>query len=156
MNPVTAYIDALSKYFDYHGTVSRREYWMFMIAAFIVQLTIFMVLLMVHFVYSSWNDLDFAGALYGGENSEQVGIYLIFLFGVFLIANFLAVTLPGLSLMARRLNDMGWSRWWLVLVIVFMTPFSRLMYFIPGMSLIISGLWYIPIILFGCIPSRND
>ena len=46
MNPVSAYIDALSKYFDYHGTVSRREYWMFMIATIIIRIIVIGLLML--------------------------------------------------------------------------------------------------------------
>ena len=148
MNPISAYIDALSKYFDYRGTVSRREYWMFMIAAYAIQIIVGVMLLLLFIrLLHSW---------FYTADREEIDILQLFLLYVYSIAIFFAVTLPSLSLVVRRLNDMGWSRWWLVLVIVFMTPFPRLMSLIPGMSFIISWVWYIPIILFGCIPSRND
>lgn len=118
-----------------------------MIAAYVIQIIAGVTLFLLY------------RGLYSGfynAGREEIDIWQLLLVYVYLIAIFFAVTLPSLSLMARRLNDMGWSRWWLVLVIVFMIPFPRPMSFIPGMSFITSGLSYIPIILFGCIPSRND
>ena len=46
MNPISAYIDALSKYFDYRGTVSRREYWMFIIATIIIRIIVIGLLML--------------------------------------------------------------------------------------------------------------
>jgi uncharacterized membrane protein YhaH (DUF805 family) len=144
MNPVSAYIDALSKYFDYRGTISRREYWMFMIATYIIYAIIIGVGLLVFRLCSPWDEMELARGLYGGENSHQIGIYLFSIVGVCLFIVFFAVTLPSLSLMARRLNDMGWSRWWLL---VFLIPFCP---FMP------SFIICLPVIILGCVPGCKN
>ena len=150
MNPVSAYIDALHKYFDYQGTVSRREYWMFVIAAVVIQIGSIVMSLPFAVVFAE-AFLDHEGSFGEEAYALPLGIVGCICFVVYIFA----VALPGLALMARRLNDMGWSRWWLVLVIVFMIPYPRLISFIPGMSFITSGLSYIPIIIFGCVPSKQ-
>lgn len=145
MNPISAYIDALSKYFDYHGTVSRREYWMFVIATIIIRIIVIGLLMLglslVVLTGIGGVSLDILTRDYP-ENSYY-GITAMILVICYLFICFFTVFLPGLALMARRLNDMGWSRWCLLLVVVlFMIPFG-------SFSLI-------PIIVLGCVPSRND
>ena len=145
MNPISAYIDALSKYFDYHGTVSRREYWMFMIATIIIRIIVIGLLMLglslVVLTGIGGVSLDIFTREYPEDN--YMGITFIILVICYLFICFFTVFLPGLALMARRLNDMGWSRWCLLLVVVlFMIPFG-------SFSLI-------PIIVLGCVPSRND
>ena len=147
MNPVSAYIDALSKYFDYHGTVSRREYWMFMIATIIIRIIVIGLLMLglslVVLTGIGGVSLDILTRDYP-ENSYY-GITAMILVICYLFICFFTVFLPGLALMARRLNDMGWSRWCLLLVVLFMIPLPPFGYF-P----------MIPIIVLGCISSRND
>ena len=136
MNPISAYIDALSKYFDYRGRTSRKEYWMFMITAICVQVIGLWVLFysMVAWVLAT-----------EGSTREFPYWHIIYITLICcLFICFFACALPGLALMARRLNDMGWSRWWL-LVVVFMIPLPPFVF----STMII-------IILFGCIPSRNE
>ena len=145
MNPISAYIDALSKYFDYHGTVSRREYWMFVIATIIIRIIVIGLLMLglslVVLTGIGGVSLDLFTREYPEDN--YMGITFIILVICYLFICFFTVFLPGLALMARRLNDMGWSRWCLLLVVVlFMIPFG-------SFSLI-------PIIVLGCVPSRND
>ncbi|MBO4715058.1 MAG: DUF805 domain-containing protein [Verrucomicrobia bacterium] len=150
MNPISAYIDALSKYFDYYGTVSRREYWMFMITAVIIFVIMIGVGLGVSLLINEVWGLENHGGLYnrnhGGYqlNSQALIVLVIYLAGLLF-----AIVLPGLALMARRLNDMGWSRWWLLLIVALLSPIPNPLHIIPGHSMI-------PIIVLGCIPSRND
>ncbi len=136
MNPISAYINALNKYFDYRGRSSRREYWMFMITTIGVQVIGLLVL------FSSM-----AAWVLATEGSLREFPYCLIVditFICYLFICFFAFALPGLALMARRLNDMGWSRW-LLLVVVFMIPLPPFVFF----TMII-------IILFGCIPSRKQ
>ncbi len=146
MNPISAYIDALSKYFDYHGTVSRREYWMFVIATIIIRIIVIGLLMLglslVVMTGIGGVSLDIFTREYPEDN--YMGITAMILVICYLFICFFTVFLPGLALMARRLNDMGWSRWWL-LVVVFMIPLPPFVF----STMII-------IILFGCIPSRNE
>lgn len=148
MNPISAYIDALSKYFDYHGTVSRREYWMFVIATIIIRIIVIGLLMLglslVVLTGIGGVSLDIFTREYPEDN--YMGITAMILVICYLFICFFTVFLPGLALMARRLNDMGWSRWCLLLVVVlFMIP-------LPPFG----SFSLIPIIVLGCVPSRND
>ena len=148
MNPISAYIDALSKYFDYYGTVSRREYWMFVIATIIIRIIVIGLLMLglslVVLTGIGGVSLDLFTREYPEDN--YIGTTLIILVICDLFICFFTVFLPGLALMARRLNDMGWSRWCLLLVVVlFMIP-------LPPFG----SFSLIPIIVLGCVPSRND
>lgn len=148
MNPISAYIDALSKYFDYRGTVSRREYWMFVIATIIIRIIVIGLLMLglslVVLTGIGGVSLDLFTREYPEDN--YIGTTLIILVICYLFICFFTVFLPGLALMARRLNDMGWSRWCLLLVVVlFMIP-------LPPFG----SFSLIPIIVLGCVPSRND
>ena len=159
MELISAYIDALSKYFDYRGRTSRREYWMFIIAAIGVQVIGLFVWLL--------------GGTGGGANhhSSMVAsadynfnfkdfIYLIF----YLFAWYSAIGLPGLALIAHRLNDIGWSRRLSLLVVMFMVPippfifvlFAPIVFMYEESSPLVSFIALIPITIFGCIPGRKQ
>ena len=112
MNPITAYISAIKQPFNYSGTASRLEYWMCFVGYIILSIIIGLVCNLI--------GLDMSG----------VGSVVSFIRGLFL------VFLPGLALTARRLNDIGWPIWLIILC------------FIPGINLI---AW----IIFGIIPGKK-
>ena len=160
MNPISAYIDALSKYFDYRGTVSRREYWMFIIAAIGVQVIVLSVWLFGSIIVRSANYHSSTPARADYNFNFEVFIDLIF----YLFAWYSAIGLPGLALIARRLNDIGWSRRLSLLVVMFMIPIPPFIFvlFAPIVFLyehpfpLVSFIALIPISVFGCVPSKKQ
>ena len=123
-NPVSAYMDALRKSFDYRGKASRGEYGMFMVGI--------IGIIVVFFI---------AGII-SEEINYRMGINRYELYGDFLwywdyismwIFNIFGLQLPAIAAMARRFNDIGWPPW---LGFVFVIPvigwlFAIIFVFIP-------------------------
>ena len=82
------YTGALSKYATFSGRATRKEYWMYVL----INILIAMVLSML---VKSTKGLDFIPALYA-----------------------VAILLPTLALMSRRLHDIGKSAWWILIHLV--------------------------------------
>lgn len=149
MNPVSAYIDALHKYFDYYGKTSREEYGMFIVAAAIIFLIMIGGGLGVSLLINEvWGLENHGGLYYRNHDGYQLNGQALIVLVVYLTVLLFAIVLPGLALMARRLNDMGWSRWWLLLIVALLSPIPNPLFIIPGHSLI-------PIIVLGCVPSKQ-
>lgn len=124
-NPVSAYMDALRKSFDYRGKASRGEYGMFVVA---------LIGIIVIF---------FIAAIISEEINYRMGINPYELYGAFLwywyaiftwIFAIFGLQLPAIAAMARRLNDIGWPPG---LGFVFLIPgigwlFAIIFVFIPG------------------------
>ena len=86
-----------SKYFNFHGRASRREYWVFTIIS-----TIFGGLILAYI-----NELK---ASYEVEG-DYIYVLIIGLLGLTL----LYLVVPNISVTVRRLHDIGKSGWWLLL-----------------------------------------
>jgi uncharacterized membrane protein YhaH (DUF805 family) len=132
MNPITAYINAVKQCFNYRGTTSRLEYWMFLIATWIIGL-IFMLGGCIIF---------FGGAYFlGGEGIEENNAIItsvLFAYGfLFFLFYLFCMMLPFVGVTVRRLNDIGWSPW------------LALLYLVVGINTVI-------VIIFGCVPSQNS
>ncbi|UWQ19155.1 DUF805 domain-containing protein [Jannaschia sp. M317] len=101
-----AVIRCLRGYLDFSGRATRAEYWWFQ--AFLLLLTF--------------------GALVLGSLSETAGGWMFIL----VIAAFMV---PTLAVAVRRLHDIGWSGWWLLLTFL---PFGQLaimiMSVLPGQA----------------------
>ncbi len=82
------YFDVLKKYTVFGGRAARKEYWMFVLLNFIVSLIIGIIGGILHF-----------------------GNILSILYA-------LAVLLPGLAVLFRRLHDTGRSAWWVLICFV--------------------------------------
>ncbi len=95
MNPITAYISAIKQPFNYSGTASRLEYWMCVVGFIVLSFIVGLVLALI--------GLDINGGAGG-----LIGLIL----WLFLIV------LPSLSLAGRRLNDIGWPVWLVILCIL--------------------------------------
>lgn len=100
MDPVTAVKTCFKKYFDFKGRARRSEFWWFVLFVVIVS-----------------SVLSFFGML-----SPIVG-YVSMAFG-------LAVFIPELAVLCRRLHDTGRSGWWVVLMAILLAgyygPFAML------------------------------
>lgn len=82
------YLQALRKYADFSGRARRKEYWMFVLFNIIMSF----VIVFLEIAIGGF------GALYG--------LYT------------LAVLLPSVAVVVRRLHDTGRSGWWLLIGII--------------------------------------
>lgn len=86
-----AYLDAMRNYAVFTGRVSRRDYWFF-------------VLTLALFAFAA-AVLD---SLFGTTTPNG---------GLFVGAVFVVHLMPQLAVLARRLHDVGWSGWWLLVLL---------------------------------------
>ena len=95
------------KYFDFHGTAQRSEYWFVFLFVWVVYLFLFGLI---------------------GEN-DWIAVVSVWLFLFFVIAAFI----PRLSIGARRLHDAGFSAFWLLslLIVVPLCVFGTLEIILP-------------------------
>lgn len=90
-----SYLDAISKYAVFGGRARRREYWIFNIVNALITL-----------------GLSFASQIaLAGDNPT-------FFWGVLSIFFGLAIFLPSLAVLVRRLHDTGRSGWWMFISFV--------------------------------------
>jgi uncharacterized membrane protein YhaH (DUF805 family) len=83
---------ALGKYADFEGRAGRPEYWYFVLFYFLIALCLALVL-----------------RLSGAARIVQGAI-----FGLLALAFFL----PQLAVSVRRLHDLNWSGWWILIALV--------------------------------------
>jgi len=87
------YLEVLKKYVVFNGRASRQEYWMFFLFN-----TIFTILAMI---------LDNIFGIAGMQGYGPIyGLYCI------------AVFLPGLAVLFRRVHDVGKSGWFLLILLI--------------------------------------
>jgi uncharacterized membrane protein YhaH (DUF805 family) len=86
------YTDVIKKYVEFSGRARRKEFWMFLL----ISVAIWLVLLII-------DNLIGTGSRNGGLLS---GLYS------------LAVLLPGLGLVWRRLHDTNRSGWWILIGLI--------------------------------------
>jgi uncharacterized membrane protein YhaH (DUF805 family) len=85
------YLRALRKYATFSGRARRKEYWMFFL--------FFIIFAIVAMVLDNILGIAIKNVGYGP-------IYILYV---------LAFLLPGLAVSVRRLHDVGWSGWYLLL-----------------------------------------
>lgn len=90
------YLEVLRKYAVFQGRARRKEYWMFTLVSFLVSIAISFAVGMV-------------GALLGLDRTITMLLTLTYT---------LAVLIPSLAVMVRRLHDTGRSGWWLLILLV--------------------------------------
>lgn len=88
------YLAVLKKYVEFSGRARRKEYWMFYLFNFLITVGLVIV--------------DGLAGLYSQEAGLGVlsGIYS------------LAVLLPSLGVLVRRLHDTNRSAWWLLIALI--------------------------------------
>jgi uncharacterized membrane protein YhaH (DUF805 family) len=119
-NPYKYRLDAITEhYFDYTGTSSRKEVWMFLLSAVICGLALGFVWLNLYILTG------------GGKVADIVVGILCYLMMFFLF------TLPYIALTVRRIRDIGWSPWLILLYLVI--PVNLIAFFV-----------------FACTPGRNN
>ncbi len=107
------------KYFDFKGCAQRSEFWWMWL--FNMGITLFVYLI----------EIGISKQLAGGLN----------------IAWSLATFIPGISLLVRRLHDVAFSGWWVLLFMVLMLlgTFSPIFAFIwLGMPIVVLVLFVLP------------
>ncbi len=90
------YLEVLKKYATFSGRASRSEYWMFLLVNVLIGVGLIV--------------LDGVAGIVGPF--EAAGM------GVFSVLYHLAVVLPSLSVMVRRLHDTNRSGWWFWIVLI--------------------------------------
>jgi uncharacterized membrane protein YhaH (DUF805 family) len=84
------YLAVLKNYTDFSGRARRTEYWMFGLVNFAITLVFYVLAFVAH---------------------SGFFILLVALYG-------LAVLLPSLAVLVRRLHDIGMSGWWILIGLV--------------------------------------
>lgn len=79
------YIDAFKKYADFNGRATRKEYWMFVLFNIIISIAISFI----------------GGIIFSKTISSILSTVYV-----------LAVVIPSLAVMVRRLHDTNHSGWW--------------------------------------------
>lgn len=112
------YLKVLRQYTDFNGRARRKEYWMFVLFNFI-----FAIVAML---------LDnLLGITYGGMPYGYGPIYTIY---------GLAVFLPSLAVLIRRLHDIGKNGWW---VFISLIPLA-------------GGIWLLVLLATDSQPGENE
>jgi len=96
-NPIVAFRTCLKRYCQFSGRASRSEFWFFVLAEFLLYLVYEVLGFLVGFVLASAGD---------------VGLIVAGAVCVIFIIIMLALILPYLSVLVRRLHDTGRSGWW--------------------------------------------
>jgi uncharacterized membrane protein YhaH (DUF805 family) len=107
---------AMKKYATFSGRARRKEYWMFALFNLIFGVAALMLDVML------------------GTAVEEAGFGLFY--GLFL----LAITVPSLAVLVRRLHDLGKSGWWFFIS------------FVP----LIGGIWLFALTLSDSQPGDNQ
>jgi uncharacterized membrane protein YhaH (DUF805 family) len=103
------FLDPITKHYaDFTGRASRQELWMFMLGTILV----------------------YAFLVVAAINAQSITVFL-----VALILTALALFIPTLALQVRRLHDIGFSGWWILLS------------FVPYLGLVT--------LIFFCLPSQE-
>ena len=111
------YLTVLKKYAVFSGRARRKEYWMFVLFNMIFGIVAF--------------GLDYMlGTAMGGEGTP----------GIFTILYYLAIFIPSLAVMVRRLHDIGKSGWWFFITLV------------P----LVGSIWYFILLVTDSAPGENE
>jgi len=104
------YLQALKKYATFSGRARRREYWFYVL--------FYLIIIVVLSVIDGIIGMNMGGA----------GV------GILTCIYILAVFLPTLAVLVRRLHDTGRSGWWFFIQLVPLVGFFILLYFLVSDS----------------------
>ncbi len=118
------YMLALRNYFKFSGRATRAEYWCFQLINCLILFILYIglvVTVVTSLIHLESQELDSA-AEEGMTVTDMVNnimsgapwaipVFFICLIGIILFALFTFI--PSISVMVRRLHDIGWSGWWL-------------------------------------------
>lgn len=96
-----------SKFATTNGRAQRSEYWWWTLFSSLVGAGLFITLGAVLASESS------------GSSEDLESVFIVYLFAV--LAYVVVFAIPSLAVLGRRLHDIGWSAWWILLIFV---PFS--------------------------------
>jgi uncharacterized membrane protein YhaH (DUF805 family) len=102
------------KYFDFKGCAQRSEFWWMWLFNMCVSLFVYLI------------EIGISKQLAGGLN----------------IVWSLATFIPGMSLLVRRLHDVGFSGWWVLLFIILMvcgmfSPIFAIIWFLMSLCILV-------------------
>jgi len=100
------YLEAMKKYAEFNGRASRKEFWMFQLVNFLI-----------------------AMALTAGIFIEAASSRSMF-FTLLVCGYVLATIIPSLAVCVRRLHDVNFSGWWLLLSLVPMGGLVLLVFYV--------------------------
>lgn len=92
---MSSYLEGWKNIVDFSGRATRKEFWLFMGITYLI----------------FFGALIAAGIIYSPFNGQNIGIFMGFMAGVFLMVSFL----PMLSVSIRRLHDIGLNGWFYLL-----------------------------------------
>ena len=114
VNLITAYKSFWKKYADFSGRSRRKEYWLAVVAHYIVT----MILAMIYYIPFMSYVMDISNAMYTSSNSLP-DLPAICIIGIVLLSIYsLATLVPSLALVVRRLHDIGKSGWYYFLGLI--------------------------------------
>jgi uncharacterized membrane protein YhaH (DUF805 family) len=111
------YIDVLKKYFLFSGRARRAEYWYFALFNTIISL----ILVAIDVAMGTGTADSMAG-----DANMAMSVNLGVLSGIYA----LAVFLPGLGVLVRRLHDTDHSGWWMFITLIPIIGAFVLLYFL--------------------------
>lgn len=103
------YIKCLKQYVDFEGRARRKEYWWFILINFIITLILFICWLAPTF------KMGFEAAASGNTDfdpQEAIPTILKNPFMYIYILYYMAMLIPGIAVLVRRLHDIGKSGFW--------------------------------------------
>jgi uncharacterized membrane protein YhaH (DUF805 family) len=109
------YLKVLKQYADFSGRARRTEYWMFALFNVLIVLALFIIATII-------------GGIAGGDSGAGVGAIIGYVLYVFYG---LAIFIPGLAVVVRRLHDTGKGGGWIFIS------------FVP----LIGGIWFLVLML---------
>lgn len=99
------YLKALKKYAVFAGRSRRREFWFFQLFQNLISIGLSILL----------------GGLLAISDSSSIEGYVSVIGGIIIFLFYVITFIPSLSVLVRRLHDVGMSGWWILMIFSFMT-----------------------------------
>ena len=99
------FIKCLKQYVDFEGRARRKEYWWFMLINFIISMILVICWLALETAASGNTDFNQQEAILTMLKNPFLYIYLLY---------YIAVLIPGIAVLVRRLHDIGKRGWWIL------------------------------------------
>jgi len=109
---IQAYLDFWKRYFDFSGTTSRKNYWLFVLADIILGFIAYLIVV-----------LGGAGAVLATKMSDKdftmTGLPVISAIVILIVFIYLIATIiPRIAIGVRRLRSAGFSAWLIIFMFV--------------------------------------
>ncbi len=120
----------VGKFLSLKGRTTRGEYWLFQLV---------FVAISALLLYAGANFLD-ASACFRVNGTEDIALLMGgFVCFILVLALWLLMALPQMSLMVRRLHDSGWSGWWVC------------WHALTGLTMVVSTAYFFLAAMFGAM-----